>query len=56
MRLAIFLCINAFFTAVFAQQDNESEKRQLLSDVSFLAHDSLEGRETGSRGEAIAAA
>lgn len=56
MRLAIFLCFNAIITTIFAQPDYESEKRQLLIDISFLAHDSLEGRETGSRGEAIAAA
>ena len=41
--------------SVNAQEKASNEKDQLYSDVAFLAHDSLEGRETGTKGEHIAA-
>lgn len=54
-RISIFSVLIAC-TAGFAhgQQSNSSDD-QIYRDVSFLSHDSLEGRETGTKGEIIAA-
>lgn len=49
----IFLTTSAL--SVCAQDRTVKEKEQLYTDVAFLAHDSLEGRETGTKGERIAA-
>lgn len=45
---------NLITTAVCAQVDTLHLNTQLVADVTFLSHDSLEGREMGTRGEQIA--
>jgi len=45
---------NLITTAVCAQADTLHLNTQLVADVTFLSHDSLEGREMGTRGEQIA--
>lgn len=48
LHLIFFLALS-----VFGQEDNYIE--QLKTDISILSHDSLEGREIGTKGEIIAA-
>lgn len=57
MRLKSFILglTTLLTTAVFAQTDQLGLNAQLVEDVTFLSHDSLEGREMGTRGEQIAA-
>lgn len=42
-------------THLYAQNASLQEKNQLIQDVTYLSHDSLEGREVGTKGELIAA-
>lgn len=51
VSLFIFLCVSI----VLSGQDRFESHRNLIEVVEFLASDELEGRNTGSRGEAVAA-
>ncbi len=42
-------------SSVFAQQNSDGTKSPFYKDVEYLSHDSLEGREIGTKGELIAA-
>lgn len=52
MRFQIFTAFLLLSTVVFGQ--NRKERNLIVSDLTFLAHDSLEGREMGTKGEEIA--
>ena len=52
--VAIFLTATSVHAATPAPAD-PSSMRRVQADVEFLASDSLEGRDTGSKGYAIAA-
>lgn len=54
---SIFFCTLSFCNIVFAGNKNDkSAVKRIKSDIEYLASDELEGRRTGSRGEAKAAA
>lgn len=54
MRLFLFLLF-AFSFNISVAQNKEKEMQQVMVDVVYLASDFLEGRETGTRGEQLAA-
>ncbi len=58
MRIISFILLSIvlhFAYTVTAQQTDTEGKNSIYQDVEFLSHDSLEGREIGTKGEVIAA-
>lgn len=55
MRLFVLIAVVLFAGITYSQEWSKEELNQLLQDVTVLSHDSLEGRETGTKGEKIAA-
>ena len=49
------LVYSAFLIGLISFGQEANERGQLILDVTYLSHDSLEGRETGTKGEMIAA-
>lgn len=54
-KITNILLLTFSFTCIINLGYAQDELNQLKSDVTFLAHDSLEGREMGTKGEVIAA-
>ena len=50
------LLLLVFFTSLIACKKDHSPENKIKEDVTFLADDKLEGRETGTKGEKAAAA
>ncbi len=42
-------------TTILTPEQSQSERKQLVDDITYLASDELEGRETGTEGERLAA-
>lgn len=52
-RITIFLVL--IFSGVQSYAQNKENDAQFVNDITILSHDSLEGREIGTKGELIAA-
>lgn len=56
MKYGVYLITaGLFFASCSGKMEQSSDNSQLVDDVSYLAGDALEGRETGTKGEEMAA-